>query len=263
MPDSLQALIFDVDGTLSETERDGHRVAFNQTFAEADLDWHWGVERYGALLQVTGGKERIRRYLQEDHSQQLLDPAIDTRIAALHRQKTNRYLALLQTGAIPLRPGVRRLLLEAREHGLRLAIATTTSPENVEGLLRVTLGAESLSWFEVIAAGDVVPRKKPAPDIYEKVLADLQLPAHACLALEDSGLGVRSARGAGLPVVVTTNPYSQGQDFAGAVAIVDGLGEPEQPVHVLHGCPTIAGHVTLADLERWWQEGRQAEAAAG
>ena len=257
--DKLAALIFDVDGTLADTERDGHRVAFNRAFAEAGLDWHWDVARYGALLSVTGGKERIRKFLSEDWPAMLQEPDIHARISALHAAKTRHYVALLETGAIPLRPGVWRLLQEARASRLRLAIATTTTLENVTTLLQATLGEEGLGWFEVVAAGDIVPAKKPAPDIFHRVLAGLDLPARACLALEDSDNGVRAARGAGLAVVVTTNDYTRGQDFSGAVAVLDGFGEPGTPATVQLGEPPGVGHVCLDSLERWhrlaWEAG--------
>jgi beta-phosphoglucomutase-like phosphatase (HAD superfamily) len=162
----LKALIFDVDGTLADTERDGHRVAFNQAFADAGLDWDWSVEVYGDLLSVTGGKERIRFYLEKYQSDFSIDGDLTEFIISLHKQKTNHYLALLQQGKIPLRPGVERLLHEAREAGLTLGIATTTTPANVSYLLESTLGADSLAWFDVIAAGDIVPDKKPAADIF-------------------------------------------------------------------------------------------------
>jgi len=248
----LQALIFDVDGTLADTERDGHRVAFNKAFADAGLDWCWSVERYGELLSVTGGKERIRRFLEEDHPGMLAEPGIDERIRELHAAKTRHYVALLEGGAIPLRPGVQRLLDEAAAEGLRLAIATTTTPENVTALLEATLGEDGPYRFEVISAGDIVPAKKPAPDIFTHALEAMGLPAEACLALEDSDNGVRAARGAGLEVVVTTNEYTRGQDFAGALAVLNGFGEPDQPASVIRG-PELPGSVVdVRTLRRWF-----------
>ena len=162
----LVALLFDVDGTLADTERDGHRVAFNRAFAEAGLDWEWDVELYRELLSITGGKERIRHYLDKYRPDVTLEGDAAAYIAGLHQAKTRHYEALLAEGEIPLRPGVERLLNEARLAGYRLAITTTTTPANVTALLKNTVGSEAEQWFEVIAAGDIVPAKKPAPDIY-------------------------------------------------------------------------------------------------
>lgn len=235
----LKALLFDVDGTLADTERDGHRVAFNRAFADAGLDWEWDIPLYGELLAVAGGKERIRHYMEHYRPDfnEAGQAGTDTFIASLHQRKTAHYVDLIEQGDMPLRPGVARLLDEARALGLRLGVATTTTPENVEALLRTTLGEVSLGWFEVIAAGDMVPAKKPAPDVYRYALDALDLPAEACLALEDSRNGLLSAREAGLRTLVTVNDYTRGQDFAGAWRVVDHLGEPDAPATVLAGAP--------------------------
>ncbi len=236
---ALQALIFDVDGTLADTERDGHRVAFNRAFAAADLDWDWSVEKYGELLQVTGGKERIQFYLKTDHPT-WLPPSGDTAdipawAATLHRAKTEHYKQLIADNVVPLRPGVQRLLAESRAQGMRLAIATTTTPANVQALLETALGPDSLSWFEVIAAGDIVPAKKPAPDIYHYTLEKMGLDPAVCLAFEDSHQGWRSSSQAGLKTVITVNDYTRLQDFSQAELVLDHLGEPDLPFQVLRG----------------------------
>ncbi|RMG29414.1 MAG: HAD family hydrolase [Gammaproteobacteria bacterium] len=247
----LDGLLFDVDGTLAETE-ELHRQAFNQAFSERGLDWHWERDLYRDLLRVAGGRERIRHYLQRFHPEALADPDIDRLIRELHARKTAIYTERVARGDLPLRPGVARLLEEARAAGLRLGIATTSSPENVEALLRANLGADALGWFTAIVAGDSVPRKKPAPDVYLRALEALGLSSQAALAFEDSDNGVRAARGAGLPVLVTVSDYTRGQDFSGADLVVDSLGAPGRPVRILSGQAPPTERIDLPFLREWF-----------
>jgi HAD superfamily hydrolase (TIGR01509 family) len=219
----LKALIFDVDGTLADTERDGHRPAFNAAFEEVALGWHWDVDLYGELLAVTGGKERIRYYAEQYDPEFMAQPDAETVIRQLHAIKTRHYLAMLEAGRIPLRPGIAGLIAAARAAKLRLAVATTTTPENVTTLLQASLAGDAANWFEVIGAGDVVPHKKPAPDIYLWVLERLGLPPEACLAIEDSANGLKSAVAARIAVVVTPNAYTEKDSFDGARAVLPDL----------------------------------------
>lgn len=225
----ITTLLFDVDGTLADTERDGHRPAFNAAFREFGLDWDWDVLLYGELLAVTGGKERIRHYVERFCDDYRKPADFDDLVGALHKAKTTHYTRMLACGGIPLRAGVRRLLEEARSAGLTLGIATTTTPENVTELLRHSLAPDGPEWFKVIAAGDVVPAKKPAPDIYQWAMAQLGARPEACLAFEDSENGLRASLGAGLRTLVTVNDYTRGHDFTGALAVLSDLGEPYAP----------------------------------
>ena len=217
------AWIFDVDGTLADTEREGHLPAFNDAFKLAGLDWHWTPELYGSLLNVTGGKERIRFYANEHDPEFLKRDDTDAIIRKIHEEKTRLYVQRVSSGAIPLRPGVLDMLSVGHQAGIRLAIATTTTAENVDALLKAVMPTGADQWFEVIGAGDVVPKKKPAPDIYLWVLDRLGLEPESCLAIEDSENGLQASLAAGLPTLVTVNDYTRGQNFKGALRVVDSM----------------------------------------
>ncbi len=218
----LQALLWDVDGTLAETE-EGHRAAFNAAFAEAGLPWHWDVPLYADLLAVTGGKERMLAWWQRTDAAAAAAPGATDTLRRLHERKTAHYLAALRSGAIGLRPGVRPLLLQAQAQGLVQAIATTTTLANVTGLLAVGLGDAGSRLFSVIGAGDAVQHKKPAPDIYHWVLARLGIAAGDCLAIEDSAPGVAAARAAGVPVLRVRSRYGGDVAAPGCVACLPGF----------------------------------------
>ncbi len=234
---ALRALLWDVDGTLAETEDDGHRVAFNRAFAEAGLPWHWDSTLYGELLAVAGGKERLRAWWQRIDPAAAAAPEAEALVRRLHARKTAWYVDLLARGAVGLRPGVAALLDAARAAGLQQAIATTTTPDNVTQLLDVTLGARGHRLFSVVGAGDVVPHKKPAPDIYRWVLQHLGLRAADCLAIEDSAVGVAAARAAGVPVLLVRSRFTG----TAATAAIPG---------VVADLVSLQG-VDLAQLQRW------------
>lgn len=228
----LQALIFDVDGTLAETES-VHLTAFNQAFAELGLGWVWTDEMYVDLLDVSGGKERILRYWQQ------IDPALDAQavkgqIDQIHARKTRIYESLVNSGQVSLRPGVLALIHEAQQAGLKLAIATTTTPVNIAALLRGPLGEHWRDQFAAVGDAATAPLKKPHPQVYLQVLDTLGLPAAQCLVIEDSSNGLRAATAAGLRTLITTNRYTLHHDFSGALRVVPDLSQ-----------------VTLAQLSDW------------
>lgn len=242
MPE-LAALIFDFDGTIAETERDGHRVAYNMAFEEAGATWHWDVPTYGELLSTAGGKERLERFFARE-SPSLAEASRSELAALLHASKRRHFDRLADL--LALRPGIARLIAQARCEGLRCAIATTAARSGVDAVLR--RDPELQDAFEVIAAGDVVPHKKPAPDIYTYALEGLGLAADACLALEDSAIGLRAARAAGIATLVTPSAYNAHERFDGAAAIVEGLGEPGDFITTIDGPRVTRGYVDVAYL---------------
>ena len=233
----IKALIFDCDGVLVDTERDGHRVGFNRAFEQMGIDAHWDVELYGKLLLVAGGKERMRAYFDEYGWPDGADTAEarDELIVALHKLKTEITSGLVAEGGLPLRPGIARIVDEAIAAGVRLGVCTTSNPKFIDAVLDL-FGPERKAKFDFVHAGDVVAKKKPAPDIYLLALETLGLPAHECMVIEDSRNGLLAARGAGLPTLVTTSTYTVDEDFTGAVKVVPELGDE----------PTV--NVRLADL---------------
>ena len=246
MSDQLKVLIFDVDGTLADTERDGHRVAFNHAFTQMGLDWHWSIELYGELLAIAGGKERLKFYL-EKYQPDCQTEDLAAFIIETHQLKSQYYRSLLQQGAIPLRPGVKRLILEARAKGIRLAIATTSTLPNAKALLETTLDP---SWFEVIAAGDIVANKKPAPDIYDYVLEQMNIAPEHCLVFEDSAHGLRAATQANLKTIVTVNEYTKNQDFNNAILVVNQIGEEEFPLNIIQGKTPYTKYININYLQQ-------------
>jgi HAD superfamily hydrolase (TIGR01509 family) len=224
----LSALIFDVDGTLADTE-EAHRAAFNAAFDEAGLEWHWSVATYARLLEVSGGKERIRYYWQRVDPAGAASPDAGAVIDAVHACKTRHYDRLAGNGQLALRPGVLRLIRQARAAPLELAIATTTTPANIDALLRTPLGNHWRALFSAVCDAATSAVKKPAPDVYHAALAALELPASDCLAFEDSANGLQAARAAGIPTVVTPTAYTRHQRFDGALRRLDDLGEVDLP----------------------------------
>lgn len=233
----IEALIFDCDGVLVDTERDGHRVGFNRAFEQHGIDAEWDVDLYGKLLLVAGGKERMRAYFDEYGWPQGTesDEAKDALIKQLHKTKTEITSGLVGEGALQLRPGIERIVDEAIANRVRLGVCTTSNPKFIDAVLDL-LGPERKAKFEFVHAGDVVSKKKPDPEIYELAKRTLGLPAHRCVVIEDSRNGLLAAKGAGLPCLITTSTYTVDEDFTEADRVVPELGD--EP-HV---------NITLADL---------------
>ncbi len=241
----LRALIFDVDGTLADTES-AHLAAFNHAFAEFGLDWRWDEALYTELLNISGGKERIVHYWQTMQPQlrEVDGMAMQDTVNRLHELKTAAYESAVNSGAVSLRPGVLALMEEALAQGMRLAIATTTSPVNIAALLRQAMGPAWRYNFAAIGDASTAPIKKPHPQVYLQMLAALQMEPAACLAFEDSSNGLRAATAAGLPTLITPTRYTAHHDFSTALRVLPDLSQ-----------------TNLAQLRSWHEAGSGARAA--
>jgi len=250
----MTALIFDCDGVLADTERDGHRPAFNQTFKEFGLPAHWSVEAYGAALRIGGGKERMAALLTPEFVAQAGLPADAqgqaVEIARWHERKTEIYVEMAREGRLPPRPGIARIAREAHAAGWQLAVCSTSAEPSVRAILEHAVGPDLAAEFLVLA-GDVVPAKKPAPDIYLLALERLGVAAAECIVVEDSHNGLRAAAAAGMTTVITVNDYTRHEDFSQAALVVSSLGDPgAEPIEVLahRVASSPSAYVTLAEL---------------
>lgn len=230
----LKGIIFDVDGTIADTE-EIHRQAFNHTFKEFDLDWYWSVKDYRKLLSISGGKERFKKCLKEDHelNSKVENPGFF--IKELHERKSEYYRSMLASDDLRLRPGIIRLIREAQKNNILLGIATSSSTANLATLLRKTLNVKPEDIFNAIVSSDNVTDKKPSPIAYQCVLAELGLTPDTCIAIEDTSNGNKAALSSGLHTVITTHAYTVNDDFAGASLVINNLGEPDKPFALAQG----------------------------
>ena len=221
----MKGIIFDCDGVLADTERDGHRVAFNKAFAAKGLPIEWSVELYGELLKVTGGKERMKHYFDNyGWPADIADK--DAVIKELHKLKTDYFMEIIESGQLPLRPGVARFVDEAIAANIVLAICSTSAERAVNLVVEVLLGPVRKAHFSAILAGDVVSRKKPDPEIYNLASERLSLESSECVVVEDTRVGLLAAKAAGMNCIITTNGYSKDEDFTEADLVVSELGDP-------------------------------------
>lgn len=246
---TLSALVFDVDGTLADTE-ETHRQAFDYAFLRFDLGWEWAKPLYRELLKTSGGQERITRYIETLHVSAAEKTRLRQLVPAIHREKTRLYMELIGDGRCPLRPGVARMLDEARRAGVRLAIASTSASANTHALLTRHLGASALRVFDAISCADHVRQKKPAPDIYLHAMAMLGERAEHCVAFEDSVNGVRAAKAAGLYTVVTPSTWTMGDDFAPGDLELPHLGDPNRVLPAEAAADIGAPWLGLGELKR-------------
>ncbi len=248
---SSKAVIFDCDGVLADTERYGHLVAFNKAFEQMDLGFQWSDDEYRDLLSVAGGKERFRHFMTNHPEYPVPGGDLMALSFEFHKLKSEIYVDLVKTGAIPPRPGVRRLILEAMDSGWEVAVASTASPVSVESVLVNAIGQERRDQMSVVLAGDIVPAKKPAPDIYLLALEQLGMDQSQVVVIEDSPPGAQSAAAAGLKHLVTVSTYSKDDVFPDATTVVDSLGDPEEKASLICGVDVLRdGLVTVESLEQ-------------
>lgn len=252
----MNALVFDCDGVLADTERYGHLPSFNQTFVEFGLPLEWSEEEYGRKLLIGGGKERMASELTPDFVRANglpADPdALAAEVAKWHKRKTALYTEMVAAGKLPPRPGIRRVISDAQDAGWRLAVASTSAEASVHAILEYAVGKERADRFDVFLAGDCVPKKKPAPDIYLLALEKLGVDPAGVLVVEDSRNGLEAAYAAGLRCLVTVNGYTEKEDFSEAILVVSSLGDPDgehTTVIANRSAARPGAYVTLADLE--------------
>ncbi|GAB4503572.1 MAG: HAD family hydrolase [Anaerolineales bacterium] len=244
----IQAVFFDQDGVIIDTERDGHRVSFNMTFKEFGFTDEWSVEYYHELLQVAGGKERMKHHWKtKGFSRPMTEEEIDALIPQMHKRKTALFVELIASGKLPLRPGVRRFMKEAMEAGLKIAVCTTS---NEKAARAITENVLSDIHFDLVLAGDVVQNKKPDPEIYNLALEKLGLKPEEVFVVEDSQNGVKASKAAGIQTVVTYNGYTENEDIEAGDIIVSCLGDPEGEKAVLRkgNLPGFDGLVHVKDV---------------
>ena len=248
----LQALLFDCDGVLAETERDGHRVAYNRAMKELGVPGEWSEEEYAEMVLVSGGKERLKYYFNKYPSKFPEDKFNDELIQNIYLRKTGIFKSMVNSGFLPPRPGIARIFREAHESGLLLFICSTSHRESVEALLHHNYGKECVSWFKKLYCGDVVAKKKPAPDIYLLAKDEFNLDANRCFVIEDSRNGLLAARGAGMHCLITQSFYTVKEDFSEADITVNCLGDPGgEQAHIKKTTQPIPErrYITVADLE--------------
>ncbi|MBQ9988862.1 MAG: HAD-IA family hydrolase [Clostridia bacterium] len=248
----LKALIFDCDGVLAETERDGHRVAFNAAFKALGLETEWDDKTYGELVLVSGGKERMKRYFSAHPEQVPAGVSLDELIVQLHVEKTRLFAEMSAGGALPVRAGINRLIDEAHAAGVKLAVCTTSNIKSVTALMNAILGPERTAWFDQILAGDIVKVKKPAPDIYLMASELLEVPAENCFVVEDTNNGLTAAKAAGMACLVTLSHYSAEEDISMSDLAVNTLGDPGlEPIEIVKPHPAVSAdtaYITLNEL---------------